>query len=141
MDPVTYTVTTQLPAPMERVFELLADPAKIARWLPAARAVSADGPLLKNAKLTIDFGERIAECDIVEYNPPRGFGWIERGGRRNWKTMFRLEFAGGTTSLTIQQVWLPASFLSWLRVKLRPNRNVPARLNAIVQNLRTALSR
>ena len=66
---------------------------------------------------------------------------LELVGRRYWQTFFRLEFAGGSTRLSVQQVWTPPSPLAWLHVKLSPHRNVAGRLDSMVQNLRTTLVR
>ena len=41
MRPVTYTLTTVIPAPVEQVFAVLSDPHRMAEWLPSARAVEA----------------------------------------------------------------------------------------------------
>ena len=141
MDPITYTVSSTIAATVERVFQVLTDPHRIAQWLPAARAVEAVAPLFKGARMRVVFDTRAAEVEVVDFNPPDTFGWVELVGRKHWKTFFRLEFDGASTRLTIQQIWLPPSFLAWLKVKLRPNRNVPARLHAIIQNLRTAVAR
>jgi uncharacterized protein YndB with AHSA1/START domain len=141
MRPVTHTFTTVVPAPPERVFEALTDPHKMAQWLPAARAVEASTPLRKLSRIRVVYDTRETEIEVVDYNPPNVFGWAERVGRRQWKTFFRLEFAGAATRLTVQQVWEPPSIFAWLRVKLRPSRNVPAKLNTMVQNLRTVLAR
>jgi uncharacterized protein YndB with AHSA1/START domain len=138
--PITYTVTTTIPAPAVVVFEVLADPHRMAQWLPSARAVEAVSPLEKGSRIRVVYDTRETEIEVVDFNPPKVFGWAERVGRVNWKTFFRLEFAGGSTRLTVQQVWTPPSWIAWFRVRFRPNRNVPARLDTMVQNIRTVLA-
>ncbi len=140
MEPVVYTLTTVVPAPMDRVFEILTDPHRMAQWLPAARAVEAIAPLKKGSRLRIVFDTREAEIEIVDHNPPTVFGWSERAGRRAWRTYFRLEFAGGSTHLTVQQVWQAPSLLAWIKVKLRQHRNVTVQMEGMVQNLRMVLA-
>jgi len=140
MRPITYTLTTTIPAPAEQVFRALSDPHQMARWLPAARAVEAVSPLNKGSRIRVVYDTRETEIEVVDFNPSTVFGWAERVGRRQWKTFFRLEFAGGATRLTVQQVWTPPSWMAWLKVKFRSNRNVPSRLDSMVQNLRTVLA-
>jgi hypothetical protein len=113
----------------------------MAQWLPAARAVEASSPIRKGSRIRVVYDTRDTEIEVVDFNPVTVFGWAERVGRRQWKTFFRLEFAGASTRLTVQQVWTPPSWGAWLRVKFRPNRNVPSRLDAMVQNLRTVLAK
>jgi uncharacterized protein YndB with AHSA1/START domain len=141
MTPITYTLSTTVPAPPEAVFEALIDPHRMALWLPAARAVEAVGPLQVGSRIRVVYDVRDTEIEVVDMNPPKVFGWAERVGRRQWRTFFRLEFAGASTQLTVTQVWNPPSLLAWFRVKLHPSRNVPAKLSTMVQNLRTVLAR
>jgi len=141
MKSITYTISSTIPAPIDRVFAVLTDPFRMAQWLPAARAVEAAGPLKQGSRFRVLFDTRDTELEVVDFNAPTVFGWVERIGRRHWQTFFRLEFAGGSTRLTVQQIWTPPSLLAWLRVRLSPRRNVPARLDMMVQNLRTTLAR
>ena len=141
MTPVTFTLTTTIPATPEAVFEALTDPHKMALWLPSARAVEATGPLHKGTHIRVVYDVRDTEIEVVDWNPPKVFGWAERVGRRQWRTFFRLEFAGAATQLTVTQVWNPPSIFAWIKVRLNPSRNVPAKLSAMVQNLRTVLAR
>ena len=142
MRPVTFTHTTTVPAPPEQVFEAITDPLRMALWLPSARAVEApEGPLRVGSRIRVVYDARDTEIEVVDLNPPQVFGWAERVGRRQWRTYFRLEFAGSSTKLTVTQVWNPPSFLAWVKVRFRPSRNVPARLGTMVQNLRTVMAR
>lgn len=143
MKPVTYTLESTIPAPVTRVFELLTDPTRMAAWIPAAKAVELEGPapMHKGSTLRVLYEARETEIEVIDYNPEKVFGWIERTGRSHWKTFFRLDFAGTSTQLTVQQVWTPPSLLALLRVRIQPNRNVQARLNMIVQNLRMEVAK
>jgi len=141
MTPVTYTLTTTIPAPVDKVFATLTDPHKMAQWLPAARAVEAVGPLQKGSRLRVVYDTRDTEIEVVDFNPPTIFGWAERVGRRQWRTFFRMEFAGASTRMTVQTLWQAPTVLAWLRVKLRQSRNVDVQLNGMVQNLRMVLSK
>jgi uncharacterized protein YndB with AHSA1/START domain len=138
MKPITYSVESTVPAPAERVFELLTVPGHMSNWLPAAKAVEleGEGPVRMGSKLRVSYETRETEIEVIDFNPKKVFGWIERIGRAHWKTFFRLEFAGTSTQLTVQQVWTPPSIFALLRVRIQPSRNVQARLNMIVQNLR-----
>lgn len=126
---------------MERVFELLTDPTRMTQWLPSCRSVTADTPLRRGSTIKLKFDAREADLEVMELKPPTAFGWIERQPRRHWRTTFRLSFAGGMTSITVSQVWMPPSIGTWIRAKLFPKRNVAARLDRLVQDLRSALSK
>ena len=143
MKSITYSTESTIPAPVGRVFELLTDPARMASWLPAVKAVQAEreGPVRKGSRLRVLYEGRETEIEVIDFNPNKVFGWIERIGRSHWKTFFRLDFAGTSTQITIQQVWDPPSVFALLRVRLQPHRNVPARLNMMVQNLRMEASK
>ncbi|HKC49042.1 MAG TPA: SRPBCC family protein [Gemmatimonadales bacterium] len=141
MKPATYTLTTVVPAPVERVFQALTDPHTMAQWLPSARAVEAVAPLKKGSRLRVVYDTREAEIEVVDFNQPSVFGWSERSGRRMWRTFFRLEFAGASTRLTVQTVWQAPSLIAWIKVKLRQSRNVMGQMDAMVQNLRMALEK
>jgi len=141
MRPVTYTLTTVVPAPVERVFQTLTDPLTMNQWLPSARAVEAVAPLKKGSRLRVVYDTREAEIEIVDFNQPSVFGWSERSGRRSWRTFFRLEFAGASTRLTVQVVWQAPSLVAWLKVRVKQNRNVTGQMDVMVQNLRIALEK
>jgi hypothetical protein len=72
---------------------------------------------------------------------PHTFGWVERGERRGWKTLFRLDAAGGSTAITIRSVWVPLSVGAWVRGRFLQKRKVQGQLNAILHNLQIALTR
>src|SRR5437660_12847598 len=143
MRPVSTTIVNHVAAPVERVFALLTDPARIPEWLPGCSGVAATspGPLKKGAKIRVSFGERDTAFEVVDCQPPNTFGWVERGSRQGCKTFFRLDFAGTLTAVTIKHVWPPPSLLALLRGKLRPRRHPHLRLGSTIQNLRLALAR
>ena len=141
MRPATYTLTTVVPAPVARVFQVLTDPHTMSQWLPSARAVEAVAPLKKGSRLRVVYDSREAEIEVVDFNQPSVFGWSERSGRRSCRTFFRLEFAGASTRLTVQVVWQAPSIFAWLKVKLRQSRNVTGQMDVMVQNLRMALEK
>ena len=142
MKPTDHTLVSHVGAPIEKVFAVLSDPARIPEWLPACRAASASGPLRKGAKIKVRFGEaRETEFEVIDFSAPNTFGWAERNGRKGHKTFFRLDFAGGSTAVTIKDVWTPPTFAAWLRAKFSAKRNVAKVLDGTVQNLRAAVAR
>jgi len=141
MRTVTYTVTSSIPVPIDRVFATLTDPTRMSQWLPACRAASAPTPLQRGTVIKLQFDNREAELEVVEVKAPTLLAWVERAPRRHWRTVFRLAFAGGTTSVTVSQLWMPPSLLTWLRARFFPKRNVAARLDRLVRDLRQALAK
>jgi uncharacterized protein YndB with AHSA1/START domain len=143
MRPVSHTLIDSVSAPIDEVFALLTDPRRMIAWLPTCDDVyvQSAGPLVKGARLVVRFGERVTAFEVVDFVPPRTFGWIERGLRQGTKTFFRLDPTGSGTAVTVREVWTPVTFRAWLRARLRPKRDVPRRLRRIIENLRTALAR
>ena len=143
MRPIDHTLISQISAPIEKIFALLSDPARFPEWLPACRSAEAQGPLRKGAKITVRFGEALRETvfEIVDFAAPHTIGWTERGARKGQKTFFRLDFAGGSTAVTIKDVWVPANLVAWIKGKFFPKRNVQKVLDATVNNLRAAVGK
>ena len=144
MKPIDHTLVSKVGAPIEKVFALLSDPARIPEWLPACQAAETrgQGPLRKGARLKVRFGAtRETEFEIVDFTAPNTLGWAERGLRKGHKTFFRLDFAGATTALTIRDVWTPPSFNAWVRGRFFQKRDVPRVLDGTVQNLRMAVGK
>ncbi len=141
MRPVSYNVSSTIPVAMERVFELLTDPYRLAEWIPSCRSADALPPIETGSVITLQFDEREATVEVVEVKAPVLVAWVEREPRRHWRTVFRLAFAGGATTISVTQQWMPPSFVTWLRARLFPKRNVAARLDRLVRNLRQALSK
>ncbi len=140
MRPVRYTVIDHISASIDEVFTALTDPRSIERWLPGCAGVVVDGPVGKGTRLKVQFGARVTELDIVDFQPPRTFGWIERGQRRDYKTFFQLDSTSGATAVTIQEVWMPASLVAWIRGRFFSKRDALRHQKKILQNLRTILT-
>ena len=140
MRPVVHTLIDKVRAPIERVFTLLTDPARMAEWLPGCSGAEASGPVKKGARIKPHFGARVSEFEVVDFVPPRTFGWTERGQRRGSKTFFRLDQAGDATSITVQIVWVPSSLFAWLRGRFFPKRDVQRQLSTTLANLRGVLA-
>ena len=141
MLPVAYTLINSVRAPTDMVFAALTDPVRMPAWLPGCTGVQSGGPLQKGARFTVRFGPRQTEFEIVDFVRPATFGWLERGGRKGWKTFFRLDAVGGSTTITIRVVWIPHSFLAWLRGRLIEKRKGQRQLEEILKNLRRVLAR
>jgi uncharacterized protein YndB with AHSA1/START domain len=140
MRPVSHTFVDSVRAPVVQVFALLTDPVRIPKWLPGCDAVESPGPLRKGARFTARFGERTSEFEIVDFSAPATFGWTERGQRKGTKLFLRLDVTGGTTAVTIREIWTPRGVLAWVRGRFFERRQVQKRLQSIVQNLRTVLA-
>lgn len=142
MKPIDHTLVSHVAAPIEKVFAVLADASRIPEWLPACKAAQLTGPMRKGARVKLRFGEtRETEFEIVDFQAPSTLGWAERGARKGHKTFFRLDFAGGSTAITIRNVWTPPSVRAWVKGKLSGKRNVTQMMDGVVQNLRAAVSR
>jgi uncharacterized protein YndB with AHSA1/START domain len=139
MRPARRTVIRSVAAPIERVFALLTDPARIPQWLPGCGGIESRVPLRKGVRFKARFGERLTEFEIVDFSPPTSFGWIERGQRNGWKTFFRLDANFGSTAVTVQDVWAPRSLIAWLRGRLFEKRRVNSQLEAIIANVQKVL--
>src|SRR5438876_10167152 len=140
MRPVSHTLIHSIRAPIERVFALLTDPARIAQWLPGCDGVQSDVPLRKGVRFKARFGGRQTEFEVVDFSPPTTFGWVERGERKGWKTFFRLDPTAESTAVTVRDVWAPRSLVAWLRGRLFEKRRVDSQLDAIRSNVRKILA-
>jgi len=140
MRPVATTLGNYVVAPVERVFQLLTDPARFPDWLPGCSSAEPAGPVQKGSQLNVRFGTRHTTFEIVDCSAPYTFGWVERGARQGCKTFFQLDFAGSLTGVTIQDVWEPPSLGALVRATLRRRRFPERRLDRTIQNLRLALS-
>ena len=140
MRAIAATKATQLSAPIERVFQVLTDPARMARWLPDAAAVEANGPLKRGGQVRVRYGERNVLLEIVDHKAPYTFGWVEREGRRGVKKFFRLDWAGGSTAVTVRDIWEPPSLKAWVKAKLTGKRRPDAQADRILQGLKMAVA-
>ena len=142
MKPIDHTLVTQIGAPIERVFAVLTDPARIPEWLPMCESVETNGPIRRGTKLKVNFADqRKTEFEVVDFQAPSTFGWVEHGGREGAKTFFRLDFAGGATAITIKDVWRPPTFMAWVKARLFPKRNTKRQMDRAVQSLRLAVNK
>src|SRR3989442_15926123 len=118
MHPVSRTVIQTVPVPIERVFALLTDPGRMAEWLHGCAGTQSDKPLRKGVRFKVRFGQPMTEFEVVDFTPPTAFGWVERGERNGWKTLFRLDRAAESTPVTVRDVWAPRAPHSCLRGRL-----------------------
>lgn len=140
MRPISHTLIDHVHAPIDRLFALLADPSRMATWLPACTGVEVEGPLKRGTRLRVRFGERVTGLEITELTPPTTFGWEEHGARKGSKILFRLEAVGESTRITVRHWWTPQSFVAWVRGRVLVNRRVERTLNVILRNLRNSLT-
>ena len=136
---VRHTLIDSVHADCELVFALVTDPARIAQWLPACTGVEANGPLKRGTRLTVHFGARQSEFEIVEFTPPTTVGWEERGGRHGSKTEIQLEAVRDSTRITLRHVWVPPSFVAWWRGRVLVKRRVERTLRSILRSVRAAV--
>lgn len=135
MAAASFTFTAQIPAPMTELFDVLTDPVRIPTWLPHCHAAKSDGPLHKKARVTLEFGRRSVEVVITDFTAPTSLGWTEKKPRDGAQVFFQLNFGGGTTTLTVKEVWPASGLRGWIG-KLFGKRNAKKRFDAVVQNLR-----
>jgi uncharacterized protein YndB with AHSA1/START domain len=134
--PVATTFAARVAAPLEKVFALLTDPARIPQWLPGCRDVSPHTPIVKGSRLTVRFPKTSTTFEIVELTPPTGFGWADREGRPGSQTYFKLEFGGSMTVVTMKDVWTPQSLGHLLRGRFLSRRNTRRMFEGMIDNLR-----
>lgn len=137
MRPVAHTVIEWVHVPMAQVFAFLTSPGRMPDWLPECTSVEYEAPLKRGARFTASFGERVTEFEVVDLAPPATFGLAERGERKGSKTFFRLDGRGGSTALTIREVWTPRSLRAWVRGHFREKRDVGRWLSRVVERVRT----
>jgi uncharacterized protein YndB with AHSA1/START domain len=144
MRPLAFTYSGTVAAPMGDVFALLADPTRLPEWLPGCRAVvpGAGGKGARH-RLSVDRGGRRTEIviEIIEYDPPTAYGWVEILHRRGAKTFFKLGFQGGSTAITMKQVWVPGSWRTWLLGQFYRRRNAHRTFDRLLQNVRKLLTK
>ena len=141
MAPLTFTFRATVPAPIERVFELLTNPAHIPQWLPGCKSVDPPTQLRKGSRLVVGFGTRAAEFEVVELTVPNNFGWIERKGRPGNKLYFSLGFSGGSTNLAMKAIWEPRGWRAKLFGGLSRRMDAKRFCEGVVNNLRHIVTR
>jgi uncharacterized protein YndB with AHSA1/START domain len=120
---------------MSELFDILTDAARIPTWLPRCHAATCDGPIRKKSRVTLEYGRRSVELVVSEFTAPTSLAWTERKPRDGAQTYFQLAFGGGTTTLTVKEVWPTSGIRGWFG-KLLGRRNAKRRFDGIVQNLR-----
>ena len=121
---------------MSNLFDILSDPTRIPEWMPHCRAARCDGPLRKKSRVTLEFGRRKIALVITEFTAPTSLGWLEHTPREGAQVFFQLAFGGGTTTLTMKEVWPGSGFKNWLLGTLFRRRRAKKRFDGMVQNLR-----
>jgi len=146
MRPVSLTYTGTVGVSIQEVFDLIADASRMPEWLP--NCISAvPGPTNKGKgdRHRIHFERQGRKADavieVIEYEPPTTYAWVEIIYRRGSKTFFKLDFQGGTTKITMKCVWVPASWRAWLLGQFYRRRSAHKMFDGLLQNLRKALTR
>ncbi len=86
----TLILSGAVPAPINRVFDLMTDPGKIPDWLPRCSNVDSEGPLKKGSRVKVNFNGRATQFEIVDLTPPTTFGWADRQARVGSRRLARL---------------------------------------------------
>jgi uncharacterized protein YndB with AHSA1/START domain len=146
MRPVSLTYSGSVGVPIDDVFGLLSDAARMPEWLPFCRSVVPSPTRRgKGDRHRVSFERQGKKIDIVieiiDFVPPTTLGWVEIIHRRGSKTFFKLDFQGGTTRITMKYVWTPASWRAWLLGQFYRRRNAHRMFDGLLQNLRKALRR
>ncbi|HEY7192387.1 MAG TPA: SRPBCC family protein [Gemmatimonadales bacterium] len=147
MRPVSFTYSASIPASIERVFDLISDPLRMPTWLPRCVDVKAttNDRVGKGARYKVTFQRETTRqesvIEIIDYSPPHTFGWVEIYDRAGSKTFFGLGFAGGSTKVSLKHIWNPSGFGSWLRGQFYRRRNAHRMFEALINNLRRAVTR
>ena len=144
MKPMSFTYSGTVGSPIDRVFELITDAARMVEWLPGCRKVTpSPNRTGKGARHKIEFqrkGKRVdSEIEILEYTPPTGYGWVEVRGRKGSKTFFALRFEGGATLVTMKYVFTPAGLRAWLNAHVYRRHHAHRMFDSLLQNVRKAL--
>jgi uncharacterized protein YndB with AHSA1/START domain len=146
MRPVSLRYTGTVGVSIDKVFALISDPTRMPEWLPNC-TMAVPGPQHKGKgdRHRIRFERKGRKIDIVieviEFEPPTTYGWVEIIHRRGSKTFFKLQFAGGSTRITMLHLWVPGSWRAWLIGQFYRRRNAHRMFDGLLQNLRKALTR
>ena len=148
MGPVSFTYSASVPAPIDKVFALISDPLRMPEWLPRCVAVKATTNHKfpgKGARYKVTFQREAnrheAVIEIIDFQAPHTFGWVEIYHRTGSKTFFALGFAGGSTKVSLKHIWVPTGFRSWLNGHFYRRRNAHRMFDGLINNLRKALIR
>jgi uncharacterized protein YndB with AHSA1/START domain len=146
MRPVAFTYSGTVAVPIADVFDLISDPTRLPEWLPGCHAVvpgSATRAKGERHRLTVEREGRQTDIviEIIEYQPPTAYAWVEILHRRGAKTFFKLGFQGGSTRITMKQVWTPPGWRAWLLGQVFRRRNAHRTFERLLQNVRTLLTK
>ncbi len=148
MGPVSFTYSASVPAAIDNVFALTSDPLRMPEWLPRCVAVQATTNHKfpgKGARYKLTFQREShrheAVIEIIDFQAPHTFGWVEIYHRAGSKTFFALGFAGGSTKVSLKHIWVPTGFRSWLNGQFYRRRNAHRMFDGLINNLRKALIR
>ena len=148
MGPVSFTYSASVPSPIDKVFDLISDPLRMPEWLPRCvdvKATTNDKSATKGARYKLTFQRdrqrHESVIEIIDFQRPHTFGWVEIYHRVGSKTFFGLGFAGGSTKITLKHVWVPTGFRSWLNGQFYRRRNAHRMFEGLINNLRKALNR
>ncbi len=148
MGPVSFTYSASVPAAIDNVFALISDPLRMPEWLPRCVAVQATTNHKfpgKGARYKLTFQREShrheAVIEIIDFQAPHTFGWVEIYHRAGSKTFFGLGFAGGSTKVSLKHIWVPTGFRSWLNGQFYRRRNAHRMFDGLINNLRKALIR
>jgi len=148
MGPVSFTYSASVPAAIDNVFALISDPLRMPEWLPRCVAVQATTNHKfpgKGARYKLTFQREShrheAVIEIIDFQAPHTFGWVEIYHRAGSKTFFALGFAGGSTKVSLKHIWVPTGFRSWLNGQFYRRRNAHRMFDGLINNLRKALIR
>src|SRR6266550_1965652 len=92
MGPVSFTYSARVPAAIDQVFALIADPLRMPEWLPRCVAVKAttSDRVGTGARYKVTFQRDThrheAVIEIIDFAPPHTFGWVEIYHRAGSKT-------------------------------------------------------
>jgi len=146
MRPVSLTYTGTVGVTIQDVFDLISDASRMPEWLPnCVSTVPGPSNKGKGDRHRIHFERQGRKADalieVIEYEPPTTYAWVEIIFRRGSKTFFKLDFQGGTTKITMKCVWVPASWRAWLLGQFYRRRSAHKMFDGLLQNLRKALTR
>src|SRR5205823_3362658 len=77
MGPVSFTYSSSVPAPIDKVFALISDPLRMPEWLPrciAVKATTNDRTPGKGARYKLTFQRDVhrheSVIEIIDFSPP-----------------------------------------------------------------------
>jgi uncharacterized protein YndB with AHSA1/START domain len=114
----SYTVTTEVAAPPERVFAAFTDYAHIAEHVSAIQRVEllTEGPVgvgTRFRETRTMFGREATETmEVTAFDPPRSFTLEANSCGAHWSMVHRFQPERGGTHVTLEMTLRPVSFLA-----------------------------